>query len=294
LIDGGLIEPWDDAVTAATKAFDQGDLVDQPPFFYAAKPSRAAWASSRLMADDVDPDEDIVIELDPADRPPLGIITSQGCDVDEAFRKPWVQIAPVYPLDQYASDEKWIAEIRRDSVPHLILLDPPTTAGHWVADLRIEMPVEKSWLAGRDPIPAFATEAGRRDFARRLAARLERPALSAVLHDVIVRPLRRWLDRRGTDIRTAMADAGVEFRLLTQPENGAMACRLLVIGRRGPVPDAVVEALDAWWAGRMAQDPPDGVILLGCRYGTSDEISMREYLASELIDDRYLAVEAVA
>ncbi len=294
MIDGGLIEPWDDAVVAATKAFDQGDLVEQPPFFYAAKPSRAAWASSKLMADDVDPDEDVVIELEPADRPPLGIITSQGCDVDEAFRKPWVQIAPVYPLDQYASGEKWIAEIRRDSVPHLILLDPPTTDGQWVADLRIEMPVEKSWLAGREPSPAFATEAGRRDFARRLAGRLERPALAAVLHDVVVRPLRRWLDRRGNDIRTAMADAGVEFRLLTQPENGAMACRLLVISRRGPVHDAVVQALDTWWAGRMAKDPPYGVILLGCRFGTSDEISMREYLTSELIDDRYLAVEAVA
>jgi hypothetical protein len=35
--------------------------------------------------------------------------------------------------------------------------------------------------------------------------------------------------------------------------------------------------------------------LLGCRYGTSDEISMREYLASELLDDRYLSFdEAVA
>lgn len=91
-----------------------------------------------------------------------------------------------------------------------------------------------------------------------------------------------------------MADAGVEFRLLTQPENGTVACRLLVIGRHGAVPEAVVEALEAWWSARMAEDPPDGVILLGCRFGTSDEISMREFLASELLDDRYLAVEAVA
>lgn len=294
MIDGGLIEPWQDDVVAATKAFDQGDLVEQPPFFYAATPSRAAWATTQLMADEVDADEDLVIELDPEDRPPLGIITSQGCDVDEAFRKPWVQIAPVYALDQYATDHKWISEIRRDSIPHLILLDPPTTDGHWVADLRIEMPVEKSWLAGRTPIPAFATEEARRDFARRLAGRLERPALSAVVHDVIVRPLRRWLDRRGTEMRTAMADAGIEFRLLAQPENGAMACRLLVIGRRGPVPQLVVEALDTWWASRMEQETPDDVILLGCRYGTSDEISMREYLASELLDDRYLVVAAVA
>lgn len=292
MIDGRLIDPWDDVVVAATKAFDQGDLVDQPPFFYAAKPSRAAWASSKLMADDVDADEDIVIELDPADRPPFGIITSQGCDVDEAFRKPWVQIAPVYPLEHYATDDKRVAEIQRDSVPHLIPLDPPLTAGYWVADLRIEMPVEKSWLAGREPIPAFATDAGRHDFARRLAGRLERPALPAVVHAAVVRPLRRWLDRRGTEVRASMAEAGVEFRLLTQPDNGAIACRLLVVGRRGPVPTAVIDALDAWWAGRMADERADGVVLLGCRYGTSDDISMREYLASELLDDRHLAADA--
>lgn len=292
MIDGGLVDPWDDAVVSATKVFDQGDLVQQPPFFYAAKPRCGAWATTRLMAGDVDPNEDVVIELDPADRPPLGIITSQGCDVDEAFRKPWIQVAPVYPLENYATDERWVAEIRRDSVPHLVLLDPPTTAGHWVADLRIEMPIEKSWLAAREPIPGFNTEAARRDFARRLAGRLERPALPAVVHDAVVRPLRRWLDRRGTELRTAMADARVEFRLLAEPGDGAMACRLLVIARRGAVPDAVTASLDAWWGGRMAQETDDGVVLLGCRYGTSDEISMREYLASELLDDRYLAIDA--
>jgi hypothetical protein len=288
LIDGGLLDSWDATVVAATKVFDQGDLVEQPPFFYAAMPTHAAWMSTQLMTDEVGPDEDIVVELDPTDRPPLGIITSQGCDVDEAFRKPWIQIAPVYPLENYATDDRWAAEIRRDSVPHLVLLDPPTTPGHWVADLRIEMPVEKSWLANRTPIPAFQDESGRRDFARRLAGRLERPALPPIVHDVVVRPLRRWLDRRGTEVRTAMADAGVEFRLLAQSDNGAMACRLLVIGRRGPVPHAVVESLGAWWARRMAEEPTDRVVLLGCRYGTSDEISMREYLASELLDDRYL------
>lgn len=291
MIDGGLIQPWSDSVVAATKAFDQGDLIEQPPFFYAAKPRHGAWASTKVLSDEVGPDEEIVIELDDTDRAPFGIITSQGCDVDEAYRKPWIQVAPVYPLETYATDDKWVAEIRRDSVPHLVLLDPPTTEGDWVADLRIEMPIEKSWLAGRNPIPAFRDEAGRRDFARRLASRLERPALPDGVHDVIVRPLRRWLDNRGTTLRKAMVDAGVDFRLLADQRDGALVCRLLVIGRRAPVPDSVVESLDSWWAGRVAQHHADDVILLGCRYGTSDEISMREYLASELLDDRYLDLD---
>jgi hypothetical protein len=291
LIDGGLIDPWDDAVIAAAQAFDQGDLVEQPPFFYAARPSRAAWASTKLIADDIEPEDDIVIDLDPVDRPPLGIITSQGCDIEETYRKPWIQVAPVYPLAHYATDEKWVAEIRRDSVPHLFLLDPPTTPGSWIADLRIEMPIEKSWLADREPIPAFATEADRREFARRLAGRLERPALPAGVHEAVVRPLRRWLDRRGTLLRTSMAAVGVEFRLLAETDNGTIRCRLLVVARRGPVPTDLVESLDAWWMSRQEDHPTDGIDLLPCRYGTTDEISARDYLASDLLDDRFLAMQ---
>ena len=93
MIEAGVVQEWDPAVVEAAGLFDQGDLVERPPFFYAAVPSRAVWATTALMADQVPEGEDVVIDVDPEDRPPLGILTSQGCDVADVSRKPWVQVA---------------------------------------------------------------------------------------------------------------------------------------------------------------------------------------------------------
>jgi len=154
------------------------------------------------------------------------------------------------------------------------------------------MPIEKSWLAGREPIAGFADDEGRQRFGRRLAGRLERPALPTAIHDAVVRPFRRWLDRRGTGLRSALATAGVEFRLLTQWESESTACRLLVIGRRAQVPQTVIDALEEWRNRRATDAQPGDVTLLDCRFCTSDDLSMREYLASVLLDDRFLGPDA--
>ena len=96
------------------------------------------------MADQVEEGEDAVIEVNEEETPPFDIITSPGGDVDDVRRKPWVQVAPVYHADEVSSSQ--LADVRRDAVPHLVLLDPPDLNGAWVADLRLEMPVEKSWI----------------------------------------------------------------------------------------------------------------------------------------------------
>jgi hypothetical protein len=291
VIDANLVDIWDAEVIKATARFDQGDLVERPPFFYAGRPAYGVVQTTRALAADVEPDEALVIELDPLDGPPYGVLTSQGCDIADSARKPWVQVAPVYPFAGLADGDRRLADIRRDSVPHLVLLEPPSLDGLWIADLRIEMPVEKSWLVAQEPIAAFTCEDDRRRFRRRLAGRLERPALPDVVHDLVVRPLRRVLDRANAALRTDLGDAGVEFRLAvrTHPDD-TYECRLLVIGRRAPVPESVIETLDTWWQGLPKNEVT--VTLLACHYSTSDEISMRQYLASELLDDRYLGADA--
>jgi len=234
--------------------------------------------------------EEAVIEVDEEERPPFGIITSPGCDIDDVRRKPWVQVSPVYDANEVYSSQ--LADVRRDAVPHLVLLEPPDLDGTWVADLRLELPVEKSWLAGRDPIPGFGSDERRRHFARRLAGRLERPALPSPVHDLVVRPLRRLLDRAGTQVQEALAEAGVEFRLrFDRSANGGGSCEILVIGRRGQIPQPVIERIEEWLEG-LRRDASSTLVLLGCRYGTSDEITMNEYLGSVLLDDRFLGQDA--
>jgi hypothetical protein len=290
VIDAGLVETWNAEVTKATTRFDQGDLVERPPFFYAARPAYGVWQTT-LGLPEAESNEALVIELDPLDCPPYGVLTSQGCDIADNARKPWVQVAPVYPVVGLVDRDRRLADIRRNAVPHLVLLDPPTLDGHWVADLRIELPIEKSWLVGHEPIAAFNSEDDRRHFGRRLAGRLERPALPDTVHDLVVRPLRRVLDRANATLRENLGVAGVEFRLAvrTHPDD-TYECRLLVIGRRATVPDSVIAAMEAWWQGLPKDEV--AVTLLGCHYCTSDELSMRQYLASELLDDRFLGADA--
>ena len=160
MIDALIPETWPQAVIDASARFSQGDLIANPPFFYASLPAQGVWKRSTELAAEVAPDEDAVLELDPAERPRFGIITSQSCDVDDTARKPWVQVAPVYPIADYAHDEKWVAEIRRESVPHLVLLDLASDGDELVADLRIELPIEKSRLSGREPINVSRTNKG--------------------------------------------------------------------------------------------------------------------------------------
>lgn len=292
MIDNGLLVDCDPGIASAVAKFDQGDIVERPPFFYAAVPSRGVWSTTTLLVDEVSDGEEVVIEVDPEDRPPYGVITSQGCDILDIGRKPWVQVAPVFDAADILADERRLADVRRDAVPHLALLDPPRLEGVWVADLRLEMPIEKSWLAGRTPIAGFADDEGRRHFAQRLAGRLERPALPDEIHETVVRPLRRWLDKAGTKIGQALAEAGVEFRLSFQAfGEQKYECRLLVVGRRSEVPSLVSDALEKWWR-RFAGVDESGVHVLGSRYCSSEELNAREYLSSVLLDDRFLGPDA--
>jgi hypothetical protein len=286
MIENRVLGDWDPKVVEAVGRFAQGDLVERPPFFYAATPSYAVWETTVLLADEVAEGEDVVVELDPEERPPYGVLTTQGCDIADVTRKPWVQVAPVFGATVVAEDR--LPNVRRGAVPHLVLLEPPSLAGLWLADLRIEFPIEKSWLADREPISGFSSDEERLEFAQRLAGRLERPDLSDEVHDLIVRPLRRFLDRANANLRRALGNAGVEFRLAVQSEaDGQRQCRLLAIGRRGEIPKDLEEALEGWWVGPTTENL-SGVNLLGNRYGTSNDFTMHEYVTSVLLDDRFL------
>jgi hypothetical protein len=56
---------------------------------------------------------------------------------------------------------------------HLLAFD----GGFWVADLRLEVPVEKGWLAGQQRKPGYLDEIGAEKFGQRLVRIRERPAV---------------------------------------------------------------------------------------------------------------------
>jgi hypothetical protein len=187
VIDRAAEAAWPEEVRGAVAPFLQGDLIETPPFFYAADLRAPVWGLTHVVSADTAEQErgEELLELDQGDRPPYGIITTQSCDLAEETdrpRKPWIAVAPVYSV----SDDS--PSLHRDEIYRLNPVGLPEGAA-LVADLRIEMPLEKSVLVGRQPIRAFATEQEAVAFGNYLARRRGRPALASVFHDVITQAM---------------------------------------------------------------------------------------------------------
>jgi hypothetical protein len=61
---------------------------------------------------------------------------------------------------------------------------------------------------------------------------------------------------------------------------------------REPIQPSVEAAIQSWWLALPKGD--EKVTVLDSKYCTTDELTMREYLGSELLDDRWLSDEADA
>ena len=195
MIDEELIDPWPAELIEALEGWKQGDVVKEPPFLYAADLSRPLHGLALAMAgqeaaDGYNPISGDLVACEAEDvafRPPYGIITTQTCDMSERGRpaQPWFQVAPVYRSSRPAD-----ATLPR----YQVRLDRPEFNGEpWVADLRIEVPVEKTALIDRTPIASFASETGYIVFGTRLGHRQARAALADELEAAVIQPLRNRL-----------------------------------------------------------------------------------------------------
>jgi hypothetical protein len=247
VIEDGLGEEWPRPVVDAVAPFLQGQLIEKPPLFYAADLRHAIWQTTRLVAETVEEDGvgEEFIDVAANDRPPYGIITTQSCDLAEERpdpRQPWFSVAPVYLVDPVSplKDREYV-----------YALAPPAVAGHlWVADLRIELPLEKSLLVGRVPIDAFPDEQGAIGFANFLARRRGRPALASVFHDVVSTTTRQLKDASHAQRNLARRARANVYQLRLAVQEGTrlqpVAARLYVVTDGDPSDDARAW-FDLWW-----------------------------------------------
>ena len=184
MIDKGMPprDSWPNGLLRKLREWEQGDVVANPPLFYFADPSAAIWEATRAYTDSSSGPEVIL----PPDEvlPPYGMVTTQTCDIaeEESSRpvRPWVQIAPIYPVTNWKRKK-----LEGGKGPRYWLLVPDLPEdGIWVADLRIEVPIEKSWLAGQIRVEGFENETEKRIVGRRLAWLKGRPAFSRELNEI--------------------------------------------------------------------------------------------------------------
>jgi hypothetical protein len=83
MIDRGVPngDDWPEGVLDSLRAWEQGDLVAGPPFFYFADPQRPVWEGTRQYTDTSTEPE--VILPDEGLCPPYGMVTTQTCEIAE-------------------------------------------------------------------------------------------------------------------------------------------------------------------------------------------------------------------
>lgn len=263
MIDEGLPETWLVAVVEAAKNFQQGDLIETPPIGYAASLDHPVWdlTHAESAAGGVGVAH---LALEEADAFPLGIITSQTCDVAEDRPDPvhpWFQISPVYACD---NQHRVLNSDYGYTLPKTFR---PDHGKRWVADLRIEYPLEKGVLVGREPIAPFTTEQQRINFGEAVGKRRARAALAESIHAFIGTTLHAR--RRNTEGRVLKAIELATYGLRLQIAEGTRLdpreVKLHII-TVGPADSAIRDWYGDWWSEAEAIARESHVALLQNEY----------------------------
>jgi hypothetical protein len=176
------------------REWEQGDAVAAPPIMYFADPRRPVWISTHAYTADSDGPE--VVVADEVHTPHYGLVVTQTCDIAEEDsplpRRPWVQIAPVFRISQKGFRKRLLQGKGAQYWIHLPLLGEADEV--YAADLRIEIPVEKGWLASQERIVVFPDELSKRSVGPRVAALRSRPAFSREFNSLVHTPLRDALE----------------------------------------------------------------------------------------------------
>lgn len=204
-------DEWPPGVLDHLRRFEQGHLVRNLPFFYFTDPKHPVYAGRSGASDTV---EELVWD---AEEFPYGMIATQTCDLREEDsnrpKQPWFHCCPVYRIDDpdRGLPQGQAGLVKKGHLQHFVWVpDIPEPAGVWAADLRLLVPIEKSWLLKQEPIEGFAEEAERLLIGRRLALIYSRPAFDPALVTSVSGPAvaaLRKLAKHDVDLYGEIADS---------------------------------------------------------------------------------------
>lgn len=285
-IDDGLPadrEAWPPDLLEHLKAFSQGDVVERPPFLYHADLANPVWRRTLdyVEAGFADPQEAVLANED--STPPFGVVTTQTCDISEEDAghpsKPWIQLAPVF--DGSATINSGFRRLLADrrGPRHLFHLPGVPADGFWVADLRIEIPVEKGWLLGRQPIRVLADARSRAQFSEMLGRIRTRPAFAGAFVETVQRPLvERLRDQKTADAEhfARLDEQVIEARVQMDDPLAPKVAQVVFITDT-EIDDQTRAWFDQWWDGQVGPAAHAGVDLLPNDYRSYETMTAAEY-----------------
>lgn len=237
-------ELWPAGIWESLDRFVQGHAIAAPAFSFYGSANAPLNSVSAEFADRGGFTGEMVMQVPEELAPRWAIITTATCDIAEPGvkkpKKPFVQVAPVVNIEHMDSGQQ--GHVRRNRIGHFVYL-PALSArrdGLWVADLRYDQPVEKSWLACQEPVNAFESEAQRDQFGKALAWARDRPAMGQAFIDHVQRPLQLAFERLfaenkelGTRIDEEVSEWAVEADSRLNPERLAI---FVISGERSARP----------------------------------------------------------
>jgi len=251
--------------------FAQGDLLENPPFLYSRATAHAIWNIKR--------DDGADVALD-AGHPELGvlsaeygIISTQTCDVvDPSCDQPWIHVAPVYRVPEDYTPKGHLYRLTSTGLPD----------GVWVADLRLEAPLEKSVLVGRDPISGFETEPDAIAFALALGRRRDRAALHDHINDILYAAWTRKINNSKPRARRLLPEIhAVRLAIASGSRREPLAVRLYFVSKPElhGFSEETAEWLESWWDTTRvrAADATPALNLLANRYLDGDALNVALY-----------------
>ncbi|MEU6044297.1 hypothetical protein [Streptomyces griseus] len=251
-----------------------------PPFFYFADPDAPIWSRTRAYAGRGEGAE--IIEGAGASKPKYGIVTSQTCDIAEEDaprpKRPWVQISPVYELSSSLNAGQ-IGQLRKFQGNAYFLHVPLLSGGFWVADFRIEFPVEKGWLANQRPLNGFPDEDLQRKVGERVALLRSRPAFAGSFVTAVQEPLvqsLRELKKQNRPLHSAILDNVNEVRVALDSYLAPKEARLILLVEE-ELPAVVWDWWLNWWDDAIDAASNLGFALHPLEQKTTAAMSVKEY-----------------
>lgn len=185
-IDEYLSDPWPEESHKSLTGVRQGFVLPCPTLLYPTGEGPRFWNPSADILVEHGPR---IVEIDARFNPKYCVLTSQTCDIaDYSKKRPWVQVTPLFLLED-KSQKKPIERGWHGSYWHIPGVPED---GYWVADFRLVVTVEKSWLAevASDAVDGCQDDpAERRNLANALARIVTRPAIPDEVLEFVAHPL---------------------------------------------------------------------------------------------------------
>lgn len=276
-------DDWPADVVASMRRFRQGHVFEWKSFAYGTAFAHAVLTTTSAATATVDRTGYVKVD----DAWPLVIITSQTCDIVEDGKRlpriPWISVAPVY--DILPSLRKGQAnQIRANGFGHLVPLTNARFANDdrtlWVADLRLEFPLEKAVLVNQSPIDAFAAEEQYAYYAEKLASRRSRPAIDSRVRRFIIAPLGKAIE-----CGAIQHDSILEVRIFCGPAwDHVERAELLIVVRDSADIETIEAEFDKWQDDVLSQLLPSDLTLLRTKIEGFSTFSFAQYRRSASVD----------